>query len=273
MKYTVFGASGFIGSHVAKLATAGGHDVYGPARNENVEKKNLGHVIYCIGMTADFRRKPHQTIDAHVTRLQQILQACDFDTFTYLSSTRVYQHCSESIVNEETPLAVRSQDPGDLYNLSKLLGESILQSHGGEIRIARLSNVFGKDILSNNFLFSVLRDCVHKGHVELQQTLDSEKDYVDLGDVTSQLLRLGPEGSNGIYNLASGTNTTHRQLLDLVTELTGATVKVAQNAVQHSFPRINISRMRQEFQFHSRSVIEYLPALVEQVRRSIKAAA
>lgn len=273
MRYTIFGASGFIGSQVAELAKANNHDVYCPGRNALLTKNNLGHVIYSIGMTADFRRKPHQTIDAHVTLLQQILQTCEFETFTYLSSTRVYQHCSEPSVTEESPLTVQSQNPGDLYNLSKLLGESILQAHGGEIRIARLSNVVGNDVMSNNFLFSVLRDCVHKGHVELQQTLDSAKDYINVSDVTNQLLQLGPAGSNGIYNLASGINTTHKQLLEVITELTGATVKVAANAVQYSFPLINIDRIRQDFQFQSRNVIEYLPALVKQVRRSTKAAA
>lgn len=273
MKYTIFGSSGFIGSHVATAARESGHDVHCPDRSGISANKNLGHAVYCIGMTADFRRMPHQTIDAHVSRLQQVLQACEFETFTYLSSTRVYQHCAEAVVTEDTPLVVQSQDAGDLYNLSKLLGESILQTHGGKVRVARLSNVVGDDVMSSNFLFSVLRDCVQHGHVELQQSLESAKDYVDIRDVTSLLLRLGPEGSAGVYNLASGTNTTHQKLLSVITNLTGASVTVAQNAAEYSFPRINIDRMRREFSFTTRNVTESLPALVEQVRRFVRAAA
>ena len=158
MKYTIFGSTGFIGSNLAAEARAAGHDVCCPGRDDVVIDGDPGHVIYCIGVTADFRRRPYQTIDAHVMHLQKILQQSEFETFTYLSSTRVYQHCVGPVVTEEAGLNVRSQDSGDLYNISKLLGESLLQLHGDGVRIARLSNVVGNDITSDNFLFSVMRD-------------------------------------------------------------------------------------------------------------------
>jgi len=33
-----------------------------------------GHVIYCIGLTADFRQKPFETIEAHVSKLAEVAQ-------------------------------------------------------------------------------------------------------------------------------------------------------------------------------------------------------
>ncbi len=273
MKYTVLGSSGFIGSTVAALATAAGHQVWCPGRQDRLDSQHAGHLIYCIGMTADFRRQPHQTIDAHVTNLQRVLRTASFDSLTYLSSTRVYQHTDLAVVDEDSPLLVTAQEPGDLYNLSKLLGENLLLQHGGAVRVARLSNVVGNDVNSSNFLFSVLRDCVRRGRVELQQSLASAKDYVDVRYVAELLLRLGPHGQQNVYNIASGFRVSHRQILDHLTRLTGAKVTVAATAAEYSFPHISTDRVQQEFNTRTSSVVDRLPELVRCARRHFRKAA
>ena len=94
MKFTVLGSTGFIGSHVAALARSQGHDIYCPSRRDSLAGRDLGHVIYAIGMTADFRHRPHETIEAHeadvenrphetieahVTKLQEVLKQSSFE--------------------------------------------------------------------------------------------------------------------------------------------------------------------------------------------------
>jgi len=64
-----------------------------PTRDESLDGRDLGHIIYCIGITADFRRRPHDTITAHVTKLQEVLTRTSFESLVYLSSTRVYSRC------------------------------------------------------------------------------------------------------------------------------------------------------------------------------------
>lgn len=273
MKYTVLGGGGFIGSHVAVVARSAGHDVWTPGRAVNLEGRDLGHVVYCIGMTADFRRRPFDTIDAHIVCLKEILQKCEFETLTYLSSTRVYQYLVTDEVTEETSLTVNPTQPGDLYNLSKLMGESLLLQHGTNVRVARLSNVLGNDPTSKNFLFCVLRDCVAKNCVELHQSLASAKDYVAVNDVANLLLRLGPEGKSSVYNVASGKNLSHGQLTERIGTLTGATVTVANDAQFYSFPTINIDRVTDEFSFRPVSILDQLPELVERVRNHCRIAA
>jgi len=273
MKYTVLGSSGFIGSHVARMASMAGHDVWCPGRNERLDTNPAGHLIYCIGMTADFRSHPHQTIDAHVSQLQRVLQTASFESLTYLSSTRVYQHTPRAIVDEESPLFVHPQEPGDLYNLSKLLGENLLLMYDGRVRVARLSNVIGNDVTSANFLFSVLRDCVGRGRVHLQQSLQSVKDYVDVGYVADLLLRLGPQGTSRLYNVASGINVSHQQIMDELKRLTGAVVTVSSEAATYSFPLINTDRVQQEFNCRTGSVVERLPDLVNSVRQHVRKSA
>lgn len=273
MKYTVLGSSGFIGSRVAQLAKQAGHQVWCPSRQQPLDSQPAGHLIYCIGMTADFRQQPHQTIDAHISCLQRVLQTACFDSLTYLSSTRVYQHVNLPIVDEESPLVVTAQHSDDLYNLSKLLGENLLLQHAGRVCVARLSNVIGNDVNSTNFLFSVLRDCVQRGHVNLQQSLDSAKDYVDVEYVAQLLLRLGHQGTQSVYNIASGFNVTHQQILDELCRLTGAQVSVADSATKYSFPLINTNRVQQEFGCSSGNVIDRLAELVTCARAQFRNAA
>ena len=123
MKFSVLGASGFVGRELSLALKNNGHTVLSPDRDEtevltNKKSCHLGSVFYCIGMTANFRDQPIDTIEAHIGLLQRILEVCDFDQLTYLSSTRVYHGGSST--NEEAGLHVNPNDPSDFYNISKL---------------------------------------------------------------------------------------------------------------------------------------------------------
>ncbi|HXP50012.1 MAG TPA: hypothetical protein VN922_08665, partial [Bacteroidia bacterium] len=91
MKYTILGSNGFIGSSLHKYLSERSEDCFCPPRNYIFdEKENLGHVIYCIGLTADFRDNPIETVNAHVSKLIKVLENTKYESFLYLSSTRVY---------------------------------------------------------------------------------------------------------------------------------------------------------------------------------------
>ncbi len=273
MKYTVLGSSGFIGSHVAALATQQGHEVDRPARDEKLDGRDLGHVVFAIGITSDFRSRPYETVTAHVTKLQEILTTTSFDSLVYLSSTRVYSRCPidplrehGSAVSEEMPVGVLSSDFSDLYNLSKLMGESLALTHGSKAKIARLSNVVGPDFASDNFLISVVRDCVKSGKVKLRTSLDSSKDYVAVQDVARIVLKLGTEGQHSIYNVASGSNTTSRTIVQRLAELTGSTVEEERGSPTVSFPRIDVGRIEREFGFVPQNFEAMISSLVSEFR-------
>src|SRR5688572_20741048 len=119
---TVLGASGFIGGHLVTKLRESGCDVFTPEREADLSGKRLGHVVYCIGLTADFRSRPLDTVTAHVCRLVEVMRDCDFESLLYLSSTRLYKGDSK-IAQEDDPFQVAPLDPDDLYNVSKLMGE------------------------------------------------------------------------------------------------------------------------------------------------------
>ena len=220
MKFTVLGASGFIGSHVAARLRARGDDVVCPPRALWPEMVNdLGHVIYCIGITADFRTRPIDTVQAHVCQLAELLGR-GFESLLYLSSTRVYAGAERGI--EEATFRVDPASLDDVYNLSKLMGESLCLAIPNErVRVARLSNVFGPDWGSRNFLATVIAEAVDAGALLFRTAADSAKDYIAIDEVVDALLAIIERGSERIYNVASGRNITNAALAMRIAEVTG----------------------------------------------------
>ena len=269
MNFTVLGAGGFIGSHLVRTLRHAGHDVYAPARDaQDMYRRPLGHVLYCVGLTADFRSRPFDTARAHVGLLTDMLEKSDFESLVYLSSTRVY---AGGINGSETAsLQVDVADPANLYNLTKLTGESLCRSCGRTgVKAVRLSNVVDIDHGSQNFLFSLIRDAVG-GRIELQSDPTSGKDYILLQDVLDLLPRIASEGKDWLYNVASGANISHRDIVTRLAELTGCEVTVRPGAPVMGFPVIDTQRIQNEFGFSASPILPALPRLVSEMQFSGK---
>ncbi len=265
--FTVLGATGFIGSHIVKELQRRGLECYCPKKGEPLRPYNLGHVVYCIGLTADFRTKPFETVEAHVCYLTKVISGCSFDSFMYLSSTRVYGS-GGIIASERDPIIVEPLKFDDLYNISKVMGESVcFAQKSDKVRVVRLSNVYGYDEKSENFVFTLIRDALSKKKIVLNSTLDSCKDHISVKDVAGLLPQIALHGRQRIYNIASGVNTTAGQITDRIKEITGCDVEVAENAQRICFPRIQTSLICSEFGFEPRSILDDLEALIEEYKR------
>jgi nucleoside-diphosphate-sugar epimerase len=265
MKFTVLGGGGFIGAHLVKHLISLGHQCFAPKRGDDVPMTNLGHVIYCIGLTADFRDRPIETVDAHVCALLPLLSASGFDSLLYLSSTRVY--AGSGVGREDQPLVVKSEDPDHLYNISKLMGEaSCLGSGNASVRVARVSNVYGNDFRSDNFLHSVIREAVENGRVLIRNSPESEKDYISIDDVVTLLPKIATLGKHRLYNVASGRNVSNAMLASLLQEHTGCVVSFQSGASKTTFPNMDISRVRQEFNYIPGEIADHIRVLVDAFR-------
>lgn len=265
MKFSVFGGRGFIGSHLVRHLKAQGHEVWVPERGALLEKKSpAGHVIYAIGLTGNFRQRLYDTIDSHVNVLTELLQALSFDSFLYLSSTRVYGGLPPEALASEGTLLNIAPSPDSVYDLSKLLGEAVCLAQPQEsVRVARLSNVYGIGQGTDTFLGAVLKEAQHIGHVTIGEAPESSKDYVAVDSVVEALERIALGGKERLYNLASGIPTTHNALMAKIREVTGADVAFDRDAPLRVFPRVDIGLARKELDFSPRSVLEDFAGLFD----------
>lgn len=248
---TVLGSVGWIGSALVVYLQQQGWQVQAVDRTGLEawlsETHTHGPVIYAIGLTADFRERPFDTVEAHVGILSKVLQRKNLSDLVFLSSTRVYWRSGGT--SETTAVPCMSSDPSDLYNLSKLLGEAlVLQDPRPGLRVVRLSNVVGPRQPASTFIGALIAEAEKTGSVTIRQSPATSKDYVGLDDVVRLLPQIAEHGTERLYNLGSGTNSSHS---DVAAWLERKGIKVtfatsSESAV--SFPSLSIDRLRAEFE-------------------------
>jgi nucleoside-diphosphate-sugar epimerase len=260
---TVLGGSGFVGSAIIKHLKDVGESYWAPGKEEMFDHRELGDVIYCIGLTADFRSKPFETVEAHVCKLSSILSKWSFNSLTYLSSTRVYLKSDTTEVDENSRISVDISDADDLYNLTKLTGERLCLSSGKNVKIVRLSNVLGDNGKSENFISNIAGVIRSEKLLTLQTTLDSSKDYISVGSVAELVIKIAQYGRDNIYNVATGTNLTNEAILELFAEKLQFQYKIDQLAEKIIFPRISSTKIEQEFGFNAETEILKLQSIIK----------
>ncbi len=264
---TVLGAAGFIGSHLVRhLHTLGIH-CFAPPRGEELSARHgLGHVIYAAGLTADFRSRPLDTVEAHVCLLQRLIQQGNFASLTYLSSTRVYAGAANT--DESATLAVNPNVPGDLYNLSKLMGEALcLHSGHPEMKVARLSNVVGLRRDPDIFIDQLLEEGMANGKIVFRTDLESRKDYLLIDDAVELIARIALSSESGIYNVASGEAVSNRQIAEALKTEMGFTIEVSPQATSWDFTAVNVEKIKAQFGFSAQRFADYFPAYLQRYRQ------
>lgn len=262
--FSIFGANGFLGSRLVRQLAARGAEVL-PITRETwpAPGSDLGHAIFAIGMTADFRQKPLETVQSQVNLVHRALSAYRFSSFLYLSSTRLYRHARNTA--EEAPIAIEPVNPDELYNAAKLAGEAlVLAMPDPHFRVARLSNLFGAPSPSPSFLSSVLADAVRHRRVIFRTRPESAKDYLGVEDAARALIAIAERGRERLYNVASGENTRNGAIANQLRAL-GIACDFAPDTALTSFPPINVTRLFREFPFEPVPLLGALPDLLAQM--------
>ena len=248
--FTILGARGTIGRALAASLQTAGHDVRAVERADLPAflsgQRPAGHVINCIGLTGNFRDRPLDTAEAHVGITARCLAACRFESFLFLSSTRVYARARAT--HEDTPLPCLPTDASDVYTATKLAGEALcLSDPRPQVRVARLSNVYAAEPGLNTFLGQILDDGRRTGYVTFRQAPHSAKDYIGIGAIVRLLPRIAATGRHRLYNVASGHNTAHGAIAARLQAELGWRINFWADAPVLRFPAIDNTRLRAEF--------------------------
>lgn len=258
--FTIVGARGFIGAAIATALRRDGHAVLTRRSDEDAES-DRGHVIYASGVAWGAQSRPADAYELHVERVRRALANPRLDSFTFVSSTRVYDGAAATA--EDAPLMTRPACRSDVYVISKIAGENlVLADPAGRGRVVRLSNVFGASLRSELFLSQLLRSAVRDGFVRVHTSRDSAKDYVSIDDVARVIPEIARNGRERVYNVARGENTTNGTILDAIGRACGARIEIDATARTVVAPPIAIARLAAEFGAPKERVEDAIPSLL-----------
>lgn len=227
---TVVGAAGFVGARLAARLRADGWEVYAPAKGDpELLSRDLGVVFYCAGLTADYDRRPFDTVEAHASLVSEVIRADHFERLVYCSSTRLYDGQRKAESHEAEPLVFDPADPRRVYDLSKALGENLtIARTGGRGAVARLSNVFDWSDGAPGFLSEWLIAARGARDLVLESSPNIARDYIHLDDTVEALIAIAGSQPQ-VYNVAAGALTTNADIAR-VFEASGWWVKFTSDA-------------------------------------------
>ena len=242
---TIVGATGFVGRRLEAALLARDWDVHTPAKGDySLLGREMGVVFYCAGYTADYDRRPFDTVEAHSSLVSEMIRAGKFEQFIYLSSTRLYDGQAVEVAGEAAPLVLDPANPRSVYDLSKALGENLtLTRTEGKGAVARLANVFDWELESPGFLSEWLIRARMERDLHLDSSPHIARDYIHLDDVVAGLIAMAERRTRGVVNVASGEMVANGEIANLFLDA-GWKVSFARDISPATPPRADIARLR-----------------------------
>jgi len=193
---------------------------------------DVDYVFHCASVTksAQMVQHPIMVIESIVNTTQNVMKLavrCGAKSVVYLSSMEVYGDvdCSDGHRADETELGqVDLLNARSCYPMGKRMAENICYSYfkefGLPVKIARLAQTFGRDILpEDNRVFVQFAKSVKNGdNIVLHTAGASMGNYCGLDDALDGLMTILNKGASGeAYNVVNEANTMSiRQMAELV---------------------------------------------------------
>jgi nucleoside-diphosphate-sugar epimerase len=251
MRVFLTGASGFIGSHVARTLLSTGCEVAILARPGNPlwRLRDVAHHLTllrgelsgiaalrpalgdwkpeaCIHLAwyaepAKYLTSPENipALTASLALLDELIKAgC---RQVVMAGTCAEYDTDGRLMREDGPT-----QPTTLYAAAKLslslLGQQIASAAGVRFAWARLFYLYGPYEDERRAVPALIRALL-RGEAFQATKGEQVRDYLHVEDVASALCALAEQGVSGIVNIASGVPVTMRQVMETVGEITGRT--------------------------------------------------
>jgi len=255
MKAFITGATGFVGSHVARVLAEQGADlrllVRKTSRLENIAnipgerfvgdltdadslKKGMNGCDAVFHVAADYRlwtRNPHEMYAANVEGTRAILKAAQeagVKRVVYCSTVATMGFTSNgTITDENSPVSL-----GDMighYKRSKFLAEQVVldaAKNGADVVMVNPSTPIGEQDIKPTPTGRIVVDFLKR---KFPAYADTGLNLVDVRDVARAHLLAAEKARPGVRYIVGGENLTLKQMLDKLAAITGLpspTVKV-----------------------------------------------
>jgi nucleoside-diphosphate-sugar epimerase len=233
-KILVTGASGHLGSQLLKSLSA-----VGLARNshagfiqcdltnkEDVQKQDFSQ-FDCVIHLASFVPKtsdddlPEKSFMNNLLSTKNLVQALKEGTHLIFASTcETYGKPNQLPLTEKSPL-----NPTTYYGASKVASEKMLQVHcktnNIKLTILRFTSIYGPGESINRAIPNFIR-LTSKGE---QPTIygdgSDKRDFLYIDDAVGHILSAIEKSQGGIYNIATGTSISIKEVADKIIKLSG----------------------------------------------------
>jgi len=196
---------------------------------------------------------PATTVSINVHGTQVMLsaaQAAGIERFFFASTGDVYRPA------EKPHREGDSLEPFNIYGLSKLLGERLVELASKEqpqahFVIGRLFNLYGSRETNAHILPEIIKQLRENPHAPLKLgNLSPRRDLVPVADAAQAVIEMLTRSVPGleVMNVASGRDWSMREVIDLLAELLGKRIEVTTDParvrpVERPYLRADVSRL------------------------------
>lgn len=254
MKLVVTGGCGFIGSHFVDYVTNLGHEVkivddLSTGKQENIEQslkskkvqlfiEDISNFDKCLSIVSDSdavihfaaatgviqsMEKPIEFAKTNVIGTLNLLEICrknKIPKFIFASTGAVYGDQKPPFNEEMTPMPISP------YAISKAVAEIYCRSYsdlfGVNCTILRFSNVYGPRKSFGpyaNVIPKFVRAALRNEPITIYGDGTQERDFVYVKDVAKACFHAISNNKQGVYNIATGKNTTINSLIESIEKL------------------------------------------------------
>jgi 2'-hydroxyisoflavone reductase len=229
LKILVLGGTGYIGPHLVEYALARGHTVTLFNRNQRrpglfpKAEQLIGDRNAPDGHAALKGRKWDVVYDLPATNPKWVVGSTEVlkgnaKQYVYVSSTAAYKDFAQSYPDEtapeQDPAPIEPTTPPAQYGPSKVRNEhTVKAAFGAGATIVRPGLIVGPGDLTDRFTYWPWR--IEKGgEILAPGKIDDPAQWIDVRDLTEWMVRLGENGTGGVFNaVGPSTKATIGELL------------------------------------------------------------
>ena len=252
----VTGAAGFTGRYVVHALAERGHEVHGlvhmhepdladivraheadladlDALKKVVAEVRPDHVVHLAAIANVAHGDIEQMYRTNVVGTRQLLQALAGSPATpssvlIASSANIYGNAREGVLDETVPAA-----PANDYGVSKVATEYVAKLYAPRlpITVLRPFNYTGRGQSTDFLLPKIVAHARARAPVIELGNLDVARDFSDVRTVAGVYAKLltEPAAIGGTFNICSGRAVSLREVVEMVSELSGHPLEVRVN--------------------------------------------